>query len=61
MSNWRQKERLHFAASDGDLKKVKELVESGYDVNAFDEGLSFTPLHYAVKGDTWPLCGCCNA
>lgn len=50
MSDWHQKEMLHFAAGDGDLRKVRELVESGYDINAFDEGLSFTPLHHAVKG-----------
>lgn len=50
MSDWHQKEMLHFAAGDGDLKKVRELVESGYDINAFDDGLSFTPLHHAVKG-----------
>ena len=50
MSDWFQKEQLHFAAADGDLDKVKELVAYGYDVNAFDEDLSFTPLHYAVKG-----------
>ena len=50
MNDWHQKEQLHFAADNGDMGKVKELVESGYDVNAFDDGLSFTPLHYAVKG-----------
>ena len=44
-----QKEQLHFASADGDLNKVKDLVQKGYDVNAFDESLSFTPLHYAVK------------
>ncbi len=49
MNDWHQKEQLHFAADDGDLNRVKELVENGYDVNAFDESLSFTPLHYAVK------------
>lgn len=49
MSDWYQKEQLHIAADHGDLNKVKELVENGYDVNAFDEDLSFTPLHYAVK------------
>jgi ankyrin repeat protein len=45
-----QKDLLHFAASDGDLDKVKDLVQKGFDVNAFDEILSFTPLHYAIKG-----------
>jgi ankyrin repeat protein len=48
MNDWYQKELLHFAADNGDLRKVKKLVETGYDINAFDD-LSFTPLHYAVK------------
>jgi ankyrin repeat protein len=48
MNDWYQKELLHFAAANGNLRKVKELVETGYDINAFDD-LSFTPLHYAVK------------
>jgi ankyrin repeat protein len=46
-----QKDQLHFAAADGDLNKVKELLQKGFDVNVFDENLSFTPLHYAVKGN----------
>lgn len=50
MSSWFEKEQLHFAAADGDLEKVRGLVEDGFEVNAFDEGLSFTPLHYAVRG-----------
>ena len=49
--NWFEKEQLHFAASDGDLEKVKELIDNGYDVNAFDADLSLTPLHYAVRGE----------
>jgi len=51
MNDWYEKEQLHFAADEGDLDKVKELVEKGNNVNAFDEDLSFTPLHYAVKGE----------
>ena len=51
MNDWYQKELLHFAADNGDLNKVKDLVESGYDVNVFDDSLSFTPLHFAVKGE----------
>ncbi len=50
MNDWYQKEQLHFAADKGDLNKVKELIEKGFDINAFDEDLSFTPLHYAVLG-----------
>ena len=51
MSTWFENEKLHFAAADGDLEKVRELVEEGFEVNAFDEGLSLTPLHYAVRGE----------
>ena len=45
------REQLHFAARDGDLARVKQLVEAGYDVNAFDDGLNRTPLHYAAAGE----------
>ena len=48
--DWFIKEQLHFAAQDGNLAEVQRLVDSGYDVNAFDEDLYFTPLHYAAKG-----------
>jgi len=48
---WFDREQLHFAASDGDLGRVKELVAQGYDVNLFDEEISLTPLHYAVRGE----------
>jgi len=48
-NGWFEREQLHFAAGDGDLARVKDLVEKGYDVNAFDEDLSFTPLHYAAR------------
>lgn len=41
--------KLHSAAQDGDLDRVKELLEQGCDINAFDEDLDWTPLHYAVK------------
>lgn len=49
--DWYTKEQLHFAAQDGDLAKVKMLVESGYDVNAFDDAMFYTPLHYAALGE----------
>ena len=49
--NWFEREQLHFAAGDGDLDKVKELIEKGYDVNASDANLTLTPLHYAVRGE----------
>ena len=51
MSRWFENGKLYFAAADGDLQHVKALVEGGFEVNAFDEGLSLTPLHYAVRGE----------
>ena len=47
---WTEREQLHNAAQDGDLEKVRTLTTAGYPVNAFDD-LSFTPLHYAVRGE----------
>jgi len=52
--DWYEKEQLHFAASDGDLPRVKQLVESGYHVNLFDD-LSYAPLHYAAKGECFAV------
>lgn len=42
------RERLHFAAADGDLERVRAIVSEGGDVNAFDT-LGKTPLHYAAE------------
>jgi len=44
---WYEAERLHRAASDGDLAEIEHLISSGYDVNLFD-GIGRTPLHYAA-------------
>lgn len=49
-NNWFEREQLHFAADEGNLEKVIELIDEGYDVNLFDSDLSLTPLHYAVRG-----------
>ena len=46
-----RKEALHYAVQDGDIEKVRELVASGSDPNQFDWPLSWTPLHYAAKGE----------
>jgi len=46
--SWFKREALHFAAGDGDLCRVKELLEEGYPINAFDD-LSWTPLHHAAQ------------
>jgi ankyrin repeat protein len=47
--DWFEREQLHFAAQDGDLEKVTNLLNQGYPPNAFDE-LGKTPLHYAAQG-----------
>ncbi len=46
--NWFEKEQLHFAAQDGLVERVKDLLSKGSDPNAFDE-ISKTPLHYAAE------------
>jgi hypothetical protein len=38
---------LHFAAQDGNLTRVRELLAEGRSPNAFDE-IVMTPLHYAA-------------
>lgn len=48
---WFHNERLHRAAAAGDLLLVKQLLADGCDANAFDDGLSRTPLHYAAEGE----------
>jgi ankyrin repeat protein len=50
MSEWVDPEPLHSAAQCGDVVRLRELVDLGHSVNAFDE-LGFTPLHYAVWKD----------
>ncbi|MCK5534678.1 ankyrin repeat domain-containing protein, partial [bacterium] len=44
----RPEEPLHRAAQEGNLKKVKSLVEKGADVNALGERLGRSSLHWAV-------------
>ena len=38
---------LHFAAQDGDMIRVRQLLADGRSPNSFDE-ISMTPLHYAA-------------
>jgi ankyrin repeat protein len=45
---WYDEKNLHMWAQNGNLEKVRQLVEEGCDVNAFDE-LGNTPLHYAAE------------
>lgn len=39
---------LHFAAQDGDIALVRQLLADGRSPNVFDE-ISKTPLHYAAE------------
>jgi ankyrin repeat protein len=48
--DWFEKEQLHFAARDGDLRRVRELVSEGRPVNVFDE-TGRTPLHHAAENE----------
>jgi len=50
MDEWIEQMRLHHAAEAGDLAAVRDLLDRGWPVNAFDE-LGKTPLHYAVLGE----------
>jgi ankyrin repeat protein len=43
-----ERERLHFAAQDGNVEEVKRLLTTGYQPNQFDD-LGKTPLHYAAE------------
>ncbi len=51
MSGYIDNDDLHFAAAEGDLAKVKSLLDTGHDVNAVEETIYLTPLHYAVRGE----------
>ena len=42
-----EKERLHHAASAGDIEQIKALLDEGLPINAFDS-LVRTPLHCAA-------------
>jgi ankyrin repeat protein len=43
-----KREALHFAAGEGELCRVEELLAEGYPINAFDD-MSWTPLHWAAR------------
>jgi len=45
--DWFENEQLHFAAADGDIERMTELLALGADPNRFDE-LGRTPLHHAA-------------
>lgn len=42
-----EREKLHFAAQEGDVEEVRKFLKEGYQPNLFDE-LGKTPLHYAA-------------
>jgi ankyrin repeat protein len=44
------RERLHFAAGEGNLGRVQQYLAEGCAPSAFDE-LGLTPLHYAARGE----------
>lgn len=52
--DWFEKEQLHFAAQDGDLQRVKELVSESYPLNIIDAA-GKTPLHYAVENENFEI------
>ena len=41
---------LHYAAGDGDVARVRELLDSGMDASAADDN-GWTPLHFAAQGN----------
>jgi ankyrin repeat protein/beta-lactamase regulating signal transducer with metallopeptidase domain len=41
---------LHLAAFKGDLTQVRSICAEGTDINARDDVLNWTPLHWAVSG-----------
>lgn len=45
---------LHVAVEKNDMNALKELLDSGYDVNTPDEN-GYTPLHVAVHVDNVPM------
>ena len=47
--------QLHFAAQDGDIARVRQLLAEGRSPNVFDE-ISKTPLHYAAENGILILC-----
>jgi ankyrin repeat protein len=52
--DWFERERLHRAASDGDLSDVERLVNAGSPLDLFDD-ISYTPLHHAVRAEHYKI------
>ena len=47
--NWLRITPLHTAARDGDLRKAKQLLDNGADLNARDDHLQSRPVAWAAK------------
>lgn len=47
--NWQHFTLLHYFAADGDLAKVRLLLDNGADINAIDEEYRSTPLGCAAR------------
>ena len=54
MDDWFEKEELHFAVQDGDIEKVRALIDQGAIVNTFDQ-IDKTPLHYATESENFQI------
>lgn len=52
--DWFEKEQLHFAAQEGDLQRVEELISAGYSLNHIDDA-GKTALHYAVENENFEV------
>ena len=54
MDDWYEREQLHFASQDGNIARLSELLESGVDIDIFDD-LEKTALHYAVENENFQV------
>jgi ankyrin repeat protein len=54
--NYFDESDLHFAAQNGDLTRVRQLLADGRSPNTFDE-ISMTPLHYAAESGRIDIMG----
>ena len=47
--------RLHRAAKEGDINAIRQLIESGEDINSVYYQNGYTPLHYATLNQNLTL------
>lgn len=52
--NNNREECLHIAVDEGNFDEVKNLLQSGYSLDAFDD-LDYTPFHYACKNEDYEM------